>query len=126
MKKKGFTLIELLAVIIILSILSLIVFPLLLKQVNKSKEEIEKVNEVLILDAAKDYVFDNENSFKKINGNSYCISIENLIKGNYLNPNIKDSNNNRIDLNKMIEINYNENKFTYKITNKNTCVEKQQ
>jgi len=126
MKKKGFTLIELLGVIIILSILSLIVFPLLLKQVNKSKEEIEKVNEVLILDAAKDYVFDNENSFKKINGNSYCISIENLIKGNYLNPNIKDSNNNRIDLNKMIEINYNENKFTYKITNKNTCVEKQQ
>lgn len=126
MKKNGFTLIELLGVIIILSILSLIVFPLLLKQINKSKEEIEKVNEVLILDAAKDYVFDNENSFKKINGNSYCISIENLIKGNYLNPNIKDSNNNRIDLNKMIEINYNENKFTYKITNKNTCVEKQQ
>ena len=121
MKKKGFTLIELLGVIILLGVLALVVFPLLLKQINNAKKGIKTATDVLILEAAQDYVNDKTNEFIKQEGNSYCVSIEELIKENYFNPDIKDEENNKINSGRVIEIKYQKNEFKYKLVEASEC-----
>ena len=109
--KKGFTLIELLGVVTILGVLALILFPLLLKHINNARNGISETNKLLIIDAAKDYVNDNINNYKKIQGISYCINMTDIDK--YL-PNLKDDNLNDIDKTKKIKITYNDI-FDYQI-----------
>jgi prepilin-type N-terminal cleavage/methylation domain-containing protein len=113
--KKGFTLIELLGVIVILGILVLVAFPPLLNQIKKSKQEINESTKLLIIDAAKDYVKDNENDYDEINGNTYCININTLTENNYLNEKIKDENLNNIKTTKKIKMTYKSNKFEYEV-----------
>ena len=111
MKKNGFTLIELLGVVTIIGVLALILFPSLLRQINKSKSSISEANELLIIDAAKDYVEDNINNYKKIKGINYCIDISTLDK--YL-LDLKDENLKEIDKTKKVKMTYT-NKFDYDI-----------
>ncbi|MDD3453798.1 MAG: type II secretion system protein [Bacilli bacterium] len=56
MKKKGFTLIELLAVVILLSIITVIAVPITLSYVEKSKKSAYQVSVQNIFDAAKIYI----------------------------------------------------------------------
>ena len=108
-RNKGFTLIELLGVITLLGVIALVVFPLLLKQINNARSGIKDANDVLLIDAAKDYVSSHENQYIAEEGNNYCISMETLINENYFNPKLKDSENKELDLNKVIEISYKKN-----------------
>ena len=59
MKRKGFTLVELLAVIIILAIIALIVFPMVLRSIEKSKINTYRNNVQTLVDMAKQYVTKN-------------------------------------------------------------------
>ena len=68
MKNKGFTLIELLAVIIILSILIILVYPSVTNVMTKSKETIYQKQINTILNAAYDYTLQNIN---ESNNHSY-------------------------------------------------------
>lgn len=109
--KKGFTLMELLGVVTILGILALVLFPLLFRQINNARSGISEANKLLVIDAAKDYVEDNINNYKKIQGISYCIDFSSLDK--YL-LDLKDDSLNDIDKSKKIKVTYN-NKFDYDI-----------
>ncbi len=120
MKSKAFTLIELLGVIIILGILVLVVFPPVLNQIKKSKQEINESTRLLIIDAAKDYVDDNINDYDEINGNTYCIDLNILVEKNYLNEKIKDENLNNLDISKKVKLVYKNNNFEYEIVNECT------
>ena len=120
-RNKGFTLIELLGVITLLGVIALVVFPLLLKQINNARSGIKDANDVLLIDAAKDYVSSHENQYIAEEGNNYCISMETLINENYFNPKLKDSENKELDLNRVIEISYKKNKFNYKIVENKKC-----
>lgn len=111
--KKGFTLIELLGTVTILGVLALILFPILLKHINNAKKSINESNELLIIDAAKDYVEDHINDYEKTNGTTYCIEIQDLEK--YL-INLKNEKLNEIDKTKKVKITY-KNKFEYEIVN---------
>lgn len=119
MKTRGFTLIELLGVIMILGVLVLILFPSLLKQISNAKKGINDANDMLIIDAAKDYVEDNGENYKKTYGVTYCINIDTLIENNYLNPKLKDENLNDINQTKIVKLVYNTN-FDYEIVNECT------
>lgn len=57
--KKGFTLVELLAVIVVLAIISLIIFPIITGQIGSSKKDLYEVQVNNIVKAAKDMVLDN-------------------------------------------------------------------
>lgn len=119
MKKRGFTLIELLGVVIILGVLALILFPILINQIRKTKEGISDTTKALIIDSAKDYYEDNINNYDKIEGMTYCIDISTLTENNYLNKKLKDENLNDIDDSKKVKLIYHNNKINYDITN--TC-----
>lgn len=58
MKKRGFTLVELLAVIIIIAIVALIIFPIVTKEIAKSKKDLYEIQVENIIKAAKDMVLD--------------------------------------------------------------------
>ena len=115
MKNKGFTLMELLGVIIILSVLILITFPIILNQVKNAKQEIKDSTKVLIIDAAKDYYSDNINNYETYEGMTYCININTLSEQGYLNKKIKDENLNDINTSKNVKLIYHNAKFDYDI-----------
>ena len=117
MKKKGFTLMELLGVIVILGVLVLIMFPPILNQIKKSKQEIRNSTKTLIIDAAKDYYEDNINNYKKMEGMTYCININTLTSEGYLNSKIKDENISDLSNTKIIKMTYHNEKFDYDVVN---------
>lgn len=80
---KGFTLIELMAVIIILAVIGLIVFPSAIESINSSKEKLYKEQVQRILDAADSWATNNDS--KLPDGNSSIkITIDTLQKAGLL------------------------------------------
>lgn len=89
--KKGFTLIELIGVIIILSLLIIIGYPLVMKGIESSNENLSEANEQFIFSEAHDYIdkyVDNQdangNNYPRTIGNVYCISTNTLNNQGYL------------------------------------------
>ena len=126
MKKRGFTLVELLAVLVLISALTLIAVPSIINYINKSKNDISKVTEQLIMSGVDLYVNENSNLFPKEVGNQYCATLKDVVTAKYLSDPIMDSvTNKEIDLNKFVKINYvydselKINKFNYELTD--TC-----
>ena len=77
--KKGFTLVELLGVMVIISLVIAISFPIVIGVIKDKKQESEKYEFEMIENAAKLYAKDNPNSQDKD-----CILISKLQKGKYL------------------------------------------
>ena len=88
-KKNGFTLIELMAVITILVILSLIIVPIIDKNVKKSKENMYNIQIDNIRMAGQNYYTDNI-SLMPINGNYSFVKLDVLIEKGYINKDIKN------------------------------------
>ena len=88
MKNRGFTLVELLGVIIILGLLSLIIFPNIISSFFEVSNKLDDATKVLVIEAAKDYYFDNRDKIGKLD---YCITISTLQNEGLLSYDIKDS-----------------------------------
>ena len=87
MNKKGFTLIELMAVITILVILSLIIVPIVDKNVKRSKEDMYKIQIENIRMAGQGYFSDH--IFSKPSSGSYCsVSIDFLVSQGYISGDV--------------------------------------
>lgn len=114
MRKNGFTLIELLGVIVLISVISFVSFPTILNHIKNADNEISELTETLVIDAAKDYVDDNLNSFPKKNNSTYCITISKLSNSNYLDENVLKENESLKD--KKIKITF-VTKYNYEIVN---------
>lgn len=87
--KKGFTLIELMAVITILVILSLIIVPIIDKNIKKSKENMYNIQIDNIRIAAKNYYSDNI-SLIPSSGNYAFVKLSYLIEKGYFEKNVKN------------------------------------
>ena len=86
--KKGFTLIELMAVIVIIALIALFVFPNIVNQIKKSNDSNNDSLSSVIISAAKRYVNDNPNDFGEKKDHNYCIDINTLIDNDYLKEGI--------------------------------------
>lgn len=67
--KKGFTLVELLAVIIIIGVIGLIVFPSAIESINNSKEKLYREQVDRILDAADSWASSHDNELPEMSEN---------------------------------------------------------
>lgn len=114
--KKGFTLIELMGVITIMGIIALVAFPPLLRQIKNSKSKIDEATEKLIIASSSNYVEENKNSFPKIEGETYCITLQTLADDNKLSKDLKNSNGDNIDLNKYVKVDIINNNYSYTVT----------
>lgn len=121
MKNRGFTLIEIMAVIVVLLLLVLIVFPSVINVLKDSSNKIDAATEVLILDAAKEEVEMNKNKYPRdenqVVSKKYYISIQALIDKGHLMSELKEGTNSD-DINKMrcIEIEVTKDgKYNYKL-----------
>lgn len=76
--KKGFTLVELLAIIILLSLLFLLVYPKVLDIVEKENKGIDIMKQTLIHNAVLEYMEANLNNYPQNVGTSYCIELNQL------------------------------------------------
>ena len=96
--KKGFTLLEMLAVIVVISILSLIMLPDIAGQFADKKEEISKVSQQIILSAAELYANETGNTYQ-------TITINDLVEAGKLEqPIIDQKTRKEIPLTKQISI----------------------
>ena len=122
MNKKGFTLVELISVIVILGILALIVFPSVLSTINKGKSNTKDSNKKLIIAGAKNYVTDNQNSFKSIDGKTYCISIGTLYNAGYIKTVIGiDVDDDVTKITDVVKAVYSGGKFNYSYVSTSEC-----
>ena len=70
--KRGFTLVELMAVIIILAVISLIVFPTMVKTISKAKEDLYQ-NQIETLEkASKDWSVKNTDKLPEEDNSDMC------------------------------------------------------
>ena len=85
--KKGFTLIELLAVISILALIAVVVFPAINSTIQNSREKAYKDQVKLIEKAAEEWALDpnNMDSLKTTDGFKTTVSISALVSGGYIN-----------------------------------------
>ena len=113
--KKGFTLIELLCVIVIIAIVSGIVFPIVLGNINKSKDELLKVQIKDIESSAKKWALANLNDLDKYHINDIYVSLVYLKDKDYLekdillNPKTKEEMNGCV----LVKYNFDQKQYTY-------------
>lgn len=81
MKNKGFTLIELLGVIVLITIISLIVLPMISNAIKEGQEQSDKQTKSSIEMSAENWALDNKG---KLPENNCYITVQTLIDKNYL------------------------------------------
>ncbi len=82
--KKGFTLVELLAVILILSLIAAIAYPIVMSSLRDAKRSASDSQKKLVIEAASYWVSDHDNLLSDEVGNVYVLTINALKEGNYL------------------------------------------
>ncbi len=82
--RKGFTLVELLAVIVILALIGIIIMPSVINIMSESTTEVNEANKKTVLAQAEIFVLENSFNYEKVNGNVYCITIDQLKDENFL------------------------------------------
>ena len=98
MKKNGFTLIELLGVITVIGILCLITFPSIIEQIRLKETEIDEATQKIIESGVEIYLNYHETEYPKIPGETYCISLNNLVDDGILEEPIKNAKGNTLSL----------------------------
>lgn len=121
--KKGFTLIEVLAVILAISLITLLVVPNILNSVNNKKSNISETARDMIYKAADLYITDNSTSYPIDEDVTYCIKIEELVNSGKLTSPVKDLKNNKeVPLNYYVKATVNDyNQFDYDLVNNRAC-----
>ena len=114
--KKGFTLVELLAVIIILSVVSILVFPNVIEIVNQSKRNLYNVQVADIELESKNWALENPDKLDKYHLNSTFLPLLTLKKDGFLEVDDLENPMNGKEMNGCIEIKYNPStsQYTYK------------
>ena len=119
MKKDGFTLVELLAVVVIIGIIYLIVFPSVTSFINKSKEKSYNIQVDLIEKASKKWVVDNTDELLKKDPyhlNNINLTLTTLKKEGYLQDMFIENPKNKKIMTGCVVVSYQSNKNQYEYT----------
>ncbi len=120
--KKGFTLAELIGVVIILALIALLAFPPILNSIRKTKGELSDASKEILYSATGLYVSENLNDFPKYNGNTYCVTLNDLVTNEYLPTKVYDATTGEeISLDSKVEVKVENDSYTYNMNNE--CVE---
>lgn len=119
MGKKGFTLTELLAVIVILSVISLIVVPVVVNVISSSKDIAYEQQIKFIVGSANNWLTENAVLLSKTEKN--CITLSTLKESGYFNSSdIKDPKTGE-NLNGFVIFTYNDEYNQFDISYADTC-----
>ena len=119
MKKEGFTLVELLAVIVIIGIIYLIVFPSVTSFIDKSKEKSYNIQVDLIEKASKKWVVDNTDELLKKDPyhlNNINLTLTTLKKDGYLQDEFIENPKTKKIMTGCVVVSYQSNKNQYEYT----------
>jgi len=119
MNKKAFTLVELMGVIIVLGLITLLIAPTILNQIRNSKDKIDNVTKKLIYSATDLYLDNKENEYPKLNGATYCLTLNNLVEDGKLSSPVLDSNGDEINLDRIIAVDVIDKQYNYRMPS--TC-----
>lgn len=115
-KKMGFTLVELLGVIILMGLISAAIATPILAQINKTSTKIDETALKLLYSDTELYMTKYSNSYKKISGNVYYITVEQLIESGLLEKEFIDSYSDSVlSKNTQIKVNVMNNSYQYEI-----------
>ena len=110
--KKGFTLVELLAVLIVLSVIVLITFPIINNSIKESKEKLYNSQIEKIKIGAKDWAYKNVSLLPTEEDETITITLLTLKQSGFLPLDIRDPRNNELIPNDlMITIEYKDNNY---------------
>lgn len=116
MKKNGFTLAELLGVVVILSLLLLIVFPSVVKELKEGETTIDNAVEQIIKNGASNYVENNKSTYPTSKNATYCITLNTLVNAGEISKSLLiDKKGNALDLGKKVEVQIQSGQKTYKM-----------
>ncbi len=119
MKKEGFTLVELLAVVVIIGITYLIIFPSVTSFIDKSKEKSYNIQVDLIEKASKKWVVDNTDELLKKDPyhlNNINLTLTTLKKEGYLQDMFIENPKNKKIMTGCVVVSYQSNKNQYEYT----------
>ena len=114
--KRGFTLVELIAVVAILGLIALIVYPAIGSVIRNSRESTYNDQVAVIESAAKNWSIDNASTLPD-NGTVYRLPVNTLLEEGYISDDeVKDPRNSSKNLTGNVEIKYDSSikQFTYK------------
>ncbi len=118
MNKKGFTLIELLAVISILALIAMVVFPSVNSSIKQSKEKAYKEQIKIIENAAKQWALDHTDSLPSETGGESDINVSRLKEDGYItDDDVKDPRTGD-EIEGKVVITYSSNQYLYKYEEK--------
>lgn len=120
MNKKGFTLIELLGVIVIIGLLILLALPKIVNSTYNASSKTDKLIEDMVYKSTKLYIKDNSLEFQKIVGKTYCVTISELVDGNYIESPVKIKDED-ITYSYSVKIIYND-KYNFELVKNADCI----
>lgn len=103
-ENKGFTLAELIGVVTLVGILCLITFPPIIKQVQQKEKDVDEATKQIVFAATELYINSHFEEYQKVEGDTYCISLQQLIDEDYLEEPFKDASGKEISLTTMIGV----------------------
>ena len=113
MNKKGFTLIELIGVMIIISILTILVIPTIVKVLKDNKNKLYYTQVDLIENAARLWGSDNDEKLSK--SEVTYLSVDKLLSEGYIeSDDVVDPRNTNENLKGCVYVSYTTKKWTYK------------
>ena len=94
--------------------IALLAFPPILNAIRSTKGKISDASKEILYNAVGLYVSDNINNYPKYNGNKYCVTVNELVKGEYLPTTVYDSvTGDEIPQDSKIEINIENDIYSY-------------